>query len=214
MIIDEKPSLDEVYLEHWGVRGMKWGVRKKRDREESKAVAKAANPGGIVITQAQKRKAVAIAGAVAVGSALYATGNLKAATMGGTKFAVRGAMASTRIIAKVGIYSVKTIAQTASVVLGTTAKGVGDIAAKTAETVGNGGRAPVPKVSALTRGKESVASLSSKLKFKPRTPKPALKLYPTESIFSGRASKKVTEIDEVQSRFASLAERVLRRNDR
>lgn len=52
---NEKPSLDAVYLSHYGVKGMRWGQRRN----------------------AKKSRATAAVGATTVASLLYATGTLK-----------------------------------------------------------------------------------------------------------------------------------------
>lgn len=163
MSLEQKPPLDELYLAHFGIKGMKWGFRKERSKSSDVASVSRDNAGGLHITQSQKRKAIAAAGVLAVGSALYATGNLKAASIGGTKLAARGAVAATKIVAKVSIYTVKTAAQTVGVILGTTAKGVGNIASKTVETVANSGRDPASSVLKRT-GRQKISDLASKLK--------------------------------------------------
>lgn len=192
MSVGQKPPLDELYLAHFGIRGMRWGVRKARSESSDVAPGSRDNAGGLNITQAQKRKAIAAAGVVAVGSVLYATGNLKAAAIGGTKLAARGAVAGTKIIAKVGVYTIKTAAQTVGVILGTTAKGVGNIAAKTVETVANSGRDPASSVLKRT-GRQKISDLASKLKpWRRRGENPAADVLKT----SGRRS--------VSSLFAKL----------
>lgn len=40
MIIEEKPSLDEALLEHFGVKGMHWGVRKKENLTNKQQIAR------------------------------------------------------------------------------------------------------------------------------------------------------------------------------
>lgn len=228
MSVDQKPPLDELYLAHFGIKGMKWGFRK--DQSGNSGVASVYNnAGGINISKSQKRKAIAAVGVVAVGSALYATGNLKAATVGGTKLAVTGAVAATKIIAKVGAYTVKTVAQAVGVILGTTVKSAGGIVSKTVETVANSGKDPAAQ--ALKRsGRQRIVDLASKLRPRraPKIPKPPIKLYPTTSmfgnrskpslqlhpttsIFGNRGSTKVTDLGETNSSIMSWTERAFRR---
>lgn len=72
MITIEKPDLDGVYLEHIGVKGMKWGVRKKRPDEEQRKK---------IFTR--KRVAVGLAltaGALAAASLLTHRGRVKTST--------------------------------------------------------------------------------------------------------------------------------------
>lgn len=65
-----KPSLEAVYLEHFGVKGMKWGVRKKRPDEEERKRKFGPKAKKIAIATA------AIAGAVAVGYVLQQRGGI------------------------------------------------------------------------------------------------------------------------------------------
>lgn len=61
MTMTEKPSLEDAYLEHFGVRGMKWGIRRKRrDEEERKKIF------------SPKAKKVAIGAALIIGAAATA----------------------------------------------------------------------------------------------------------------------------------------------
>lgn len=80
----EKPSLEELALTHFGVKGMKWGVRKERDSSgsselaprytsaEKKAIAKKVAIGAGVL--------VAVAGAAVVAHQLHKNGKLKVGT--------------------------------------------------------------------------------------------------------------------------------------
>ena len=68
-----KPPLDEALLEHFGVKGMKWGVRKERTSAEKKALAKKVALGvgtllvvagaAIAVQQLRKKGNVSIASA-------------------------------------------------------------------------------------------------------------------------------------------------------
>lgn len=40
MLHDDKPELDDILLEHHGIKGMKWGVRKAVSRADIKAARK------------------------------------------------------------------------------------------------------------------------------------------------------------------------------
>ena len=72
MIIIDKPPLDETYLEHFGKKGMKWGVRKKRPDEEQRKK----------IFQDRARKvllgAAVVGGALAIGALMTKRGRIKA----------------------------------------------------------------------------------------------------------------------------------------
>lgn len=62
----DKPSLEAVYLAHFGVRGMHWGQRKKSSSGSGKR--RKLTP--------EQRKRIVMLGAASVAATLYATGNL------------------------------------------------------------------------------------------------------------------------------------------
>lgn len=62
----DKPSLEAVYLAHFGVRGMHWGQRKATSSGSEKKRK---------LTPEQKKRIVML-GAASVAATLYATGNL------------------------------------------------------------------------------------------------------------------------------------------
>ncbi len=72
-----KPPLEDLYLEHYGVKGMKWGVRKKRPDEEARKRKFGPKAKKIAVTTA------VIVGAVAVGYALQRSGGVKVSSLGG-----------------------------------------------------------------------------------------------------------------------------------
>lgn len=88
MIIFDRPL---SHLEHYGVRGMKWG-QKRRDLQRSAADA------------IKDPKTSAAVGAAAVGSVLYATGTLKPTAIVSGKAAVFGLSKTGGLLVKVGAF--------------------------------------------------------------------------------------------------------------
>lgn len=109
MLVDEKPPLDEDLLKHYGIPGMKWGVR--RDRTGNPPMS--------------KTKKVAIGTAAAVGTAaLLYNPTTRRYTGAVVKKSMRlGASATGAILRKVGRTTVSAISK-ASQSLGITGKQV------------------------------------------------------------------------------------------
>jgi hypothetical protein len=77
----EKPPLDENLLIHFGVKGMKWGRRKKRpDEAERSKIFNKAN------AKRAARGALVVGGALAVGALLTKSGRTKAVDLATTNF--------------------------------------------------------------------------------------------------------------------------------
>lgn len=72
MIVSQKPPLEEAYLAHFGVKGMKWGVRKdKRFTEQQiKRTKKVATAGAIATAAILHRHGKLVSSSVAVGGAV------------------------------------------------------------------------------------------------------------------------------------------------
>lgn len=101
MIVAEKPPLEEAYLEHFGVKGMKWGVRKSKDSsDDSKDTV-------IRITHKQKVNALTAVGAVTAVALLHKTGGLSPLLAGSSKIAAEGAKVSGRILKEGGMFAAR-----------------------------------------------------------------------------------------------------------
>ena len=113
----------EEYLAHAGVKGMKWGIRKKREP---------------LSPRNQRRKEVVVkaamaVGAVAVGAILLKRGGFKVSSPASKKIALGGAKASLKIITKSGKLMATTSVKVGNTVGKTTVKGtakVGTLAGK------------------------------------------------------------------------------------
>lgn len=89
MIVDE-----EVYLEHFGVRGMKWGVRKQRRKEAYQRLETHRHKQGKLTGW---ERAGAIGGGYAIGqvgaiAVMKATGNLQVANLASLPMAIAGGL--------------------------------------------------------------------------------------------------------------------------
>jgi hypothetical protein len=94
MFIDDKPPLEEAYLEHFGVKGMRWGQRKPEEQGQPRQ--------SLSTNQKRAVKAVAIAGGVAVTAILLRKGNVKVVDAKSAKIYASGAKATGRILARTG----------------------------------------------------------------------------------------------------------------
>jgi hypothetical protein len=122
MLVDAQPPLEEVYLEHFGIKGMHWGQRKAQD------VGPGRQHHGLTQNQRRATKAVAIAGGVAVAALLLRRGHINVLDSRSSKMYVGGAKMAGSILGKTGKTLVKS-----SVKVGTT---VGKPAAKGAFKLG------------------------------------------------------------------------------
>jgi hypothetical protein len=117
MLAADKPPLEEVYLEHFGIKGMRWGVRKAEDKGQGQQHAS--------LSQNQHRavKAAAITGGVLLAAVLLKRGGVSVVNARSAKIYLSGAKASGRILGKVGKTLIKTSAKTATTVGKGSAKG-------------------------------------------------------------------------------------------
>lgn len=144
MIDADKPPLEEVYLEHFGIKGMRWGVRKPEEKGQGRQHA--ASP-------AQKQhtavKAAAIAGAVLLGAVLLKRGGVNVVDARSAKIYLAGAKASGRILGKTGKTLIKTSVKGGKIVGKTGGKG----AIKIGTLIGKGaGKGSIAGVKAAAKG--------------------------------------------------------------
>lgn len=77
MLQDTKPPLDEALLIHYGVKGMRWGVRRKRPDEAERKARFGPKAKKIALATA------GVAGALAAGYFLSKNGNVNVRSLGG-----------------------------------------------------------------------------------------------------------------------------------
>lgn len=222
MLIAEKPPLDEDLLVHFGIKGMKWGVRRE------KATAAFKQKVGSISNETKIKATVAVGSAATVG-VLYATGNLKAATVGTGKLALAGAKSGGKVLVKSGQLAVKGAFVGTKFVVGGAAKltgralggsfravfGSGKKAAeatmeasgkrslKSILRIGRKGEGPAKSV-LQNSGKRSLRSLMG---LKPKAP---LKLYPTTSIMPPKIPKSRLQLHPAESIFTRRRSSTLR----
>lgn len=109
MIAADKPSLESVYLEHMGVKGMRWGHRKAPEEG-------APRRSGLSPRNQKLVTAAAVAGTIAVGAVLLSRGNVSVWNSTSNRIAFGGARMSANILGKTGKVVVKGSAKTAKVV--------------------------------------------------------------------------------------------------
>lgn len=133
MILTEKPPLREVYLEHDGVKGMRWGYRKREEPSGPRQRGAPAAPKSKGMSPRNQKfvTGAAVLGTVAIGAVLLSRGNVSVWNSGATKIALGGAKASGKIIGKTGSVIVKGSAKTA-MVTGKVALKTGTVAGKAA----------------------------------------------------------------------------------
>jgi hypothetical protein len=204
MIVEEKPPLNDELLVHFGIKGMRWGVRKDRGTPSSNSGPR------FNVTTKQKVVATASVGAAATVGVLAATGNLGAAAAGSGRLAARGAAVTGRLLLKgTGFVVTSTFKGIGAVIkapfklLGREAKTVMD--AGEVKTNGTLARAGKEKIKGLfsRRGKLKpetpgrVRSLISKLrrnKVMETTPIPVpikTQLFPTKSVLNRSTSTRI-----------------------
>jgi hypothetical protein len=194
----DKPSLDEVYLEHFGIKGMRWGQRKAASSSSSSSSSGASTHP--VFTTKQKVVATAALGSAAAISVLAVTGNLGSVSAGAGRLAGNGAKAVGGLMLR----------GARNVVVGS-AKGIGRGIGKGATAawrVVSPAQPPAPPPVLKRTGKERIKDILSKRpkkpEFKPetqarlesymakfkrdKTPKAQLKLYPTKSLIGSDAA--------------------------
>jgi hypothetical protein len=127
--LPQKPPLEAVHLEHFGVPGMRWGYRKPEEvgpgrQSSGRAVAV---PGATRAQRAPAAKrglssrnqklvtAAAIAGTIAVGAILLSRGNVSVVNGSTARIAASGAKLSGKILGKTGKVLVKSSAKTAKI---------------------------------------------------------------------------------------------------
>lgn len=122
MLFDEHPALftdvfggKDQYIEHFGIKGMKWGVRKPEETGPGRQSAGTKRFG--LSPNNQKAVAAAFAVGLTVGAAVLASkgANVTVWNSGSTKTLLAGARASSRILGTTGKVLVKSSAKTATV---------------------------------------------------------------------------------------------------
>jgi hypothetical protein len=103
VIAADKPPLEEVYLAHFGIKGMKWGVRKQQDSSGSSG----SSGPHLTPTQHKAAKAVAIAGSVAIAAVLLHKGGVNLVDARSAKIYLSGAKMGGRILGKSGATLIK-----------------------------------------------------------------------------------------------------------
>lgn len=154
MLVADKPPLEEVYLAHFGIKGMKWGVRKQQDAGSGQ------QHHGLSEGQHKAVKAAAIAGGVALAAVLLHKGNVKIFDARSAKIYMSGAKMSGRILGKTGSTLIKTSAKLSTTVGKTSAKG----AVKVGGLIGKGaykGAVAGSKATAISAAKAGTKAFES-----------------------------------------------------
>ena len=158
---------DDDILEHFGVKGMRWGQRKNaapsNQGHSGKYVKPQAGDTHFVITRQQKIATVAAVGATATAAILYKSGNLKSASIGTSKLALEGTKLAGSILFEGGKFAVRSTAKVASF----TAKTAWSAAAGTVR-VGKGLVSKTPDVPVQAPKGRVVARVANLLKRRPR----------------------------------------------
>lgn len=142
MIAADKPPLEDVYLAHFGIKGMRWGHRKQVEfagpRQRS-AVNQQASAEAISAHRHRVAKAAAIGGGLAVAALIMRRGHVKLNDAKSAKIYSAGLKLSGRLLLKTGKTVVKTSGKLSTTVGKTAVKGSYKLGKVTAKGVAKGG---------------------------------------------------------------------------
>lgn len=126
MLIADKPPLEDVYLAHFGIKGMRWGHRKPGEiagPRQSSASGQQASAQAVSEHRHRVAKAAAIGGGLAVAALIMRRGHVKMTDARSAKIYSSGAKLAGRLLFKTGKTIVKTSGKLSTTVGKSAAKG-------------------------------------------------------------------------------------------
>lgn len=126
MIAADKPPLEDVYLAHFGIKGMRWGHRKQVPLAGPRQ-SSSASQADAVARQHKVMKAAAIGGGVVLAAVLLRRGGVNLVDARSARVYASGAKATGNILFKTGKTIVKTSAKLTPTVGKGTVKGVAKV---------------------------------------------------------------------------------------